>query len=223
MDELDFPNIITFLDNVGKADEVERALNERFTQRDLETLNQYLTSIDFDKDRYAVWGRMIRNEQNMPMITELTLVHHLRLVYGTGAVDLHEPISSKPNSLDFDVRVNMSGTNVWIEVTYENLDEKIDKPGFFSRKMTGFQIDDKIEKDFAAARSSLGEDEVLILAIYLEAPPLQQIMTGVRLAEGGKHEIPAFLDGYLEFSNFWDPTFNYQPFTENGESFGNDL
>jgi len=89
--------------------------------------------------------------------------------------------------------------------------------------MTGYQIDDKIDKDFKSAKPAAGEDDLLVLALYMEAGPMQGISTEYRLREGGKHDIPEYLDGFIEYKWLWDPDFEYIPFTENGASVADEL
>lgn len=220
MEPRNLPNISAFLDNIGKSHEVEQILStrKRFTEKDLSVLDQYLSVINFDQDRYGVWGQMLRNGDDMPMISELCLVHHLRQLHGEPAVVLHKSIDGE-GTTNFDTVVNLDNTTVWIEITYEDLEEKLgDQPGFFDRKMSGYQIDDKIEKDFKSAKPTAGEDDLLMLALYMEAKPMQGISTEYRLREGGKHNIPEFIDGFIQYSWLWEPEFEYIPFTQAGDS-----
>jgi len=220
MDARNFSNISTLLDKIGKADKVEEALSnpERFTEKDLDAINRYLETIDFDQDRYAVWGRMLLNNQEMPMITELCLIYHLRKLHGKENVDIHKQIDG-PGSTDFDAVVQLNDTTVWIEITYEDLVKKLgEEPGFFDRKMSGYQIDSKIEKDFKSTKNAAGEDDVMVMALYMEARPMQGISTEYRMREGGKYDIPEFLDGFIQFEWIWDPKFEYIPFTETGDT-----
>ena len=219
MDARSFSNISLFLDNIGKADQVEEALSnsQRFIKKELDAINRYLGSIDFDQDRYAVWGRMILNNQEMPMISELCPIHHLRKQHCKGNVEIHKQIDGS-DSTDFDAVVQINDTTVWIEITYEDLVKKLgDEPGFFDRKMSGYQIDDKIEKDFGSVKKVAGEDDVMLMALYMEAGPMQGISTAYRMREGGKYNISEFLDRFIQFEWIWDPEFEYIPFTENGE------
>lgn len=218
-----YSNISEFLENIGRSTEVRKALRKGFSEKDLATMDKYLTLIDFSQDRYGVWGNMIRNEEFMPMLTELTLIYHLRKSHGIEPVEIHRPLQEGSNSKNFDVYLDINHTGVWIEVTYENLVEKIDSPGLYPRKMTGFQIDQKIQEDFLEANSLISRDDVLILALYLEGRNVQEIMTGNRLREGGVYEVEEYLDGYIEFSWFWDPTFEYFPFTNTGKSIADEL
>ncbi|EMA09930.1 hypothetical protein SAMN05443574_12435 [Haloarcula vallismortis] len=218
-------HISTFLDNIGKSNDIEAILSnrERFTEKDLKALNEYLSVINFDQDRYAVWGQMLLNGDDMPMITELCLIHHLREVHGQENVDIHKTISGE-GSTDFDAVVQLEDTTAWIEITYEDLMKKHGKgPGMYDPKMTGYQIDDKIEKDFQSAKPFTDENDLLVLALYMEAGPMQSISTDYRLREGGKHDIPEFLDGFIKFSWIWDPDFDYIPFTESGASVADDI
>lgn len=220
MDVRRFSNISTFLDNIGKDEQVEQALSnpERFTEKDLNAIDRYLATIDFDQDRYAVWGRMLLNNQEMPMISELCLIHHLRKRHGKENVEIHKKIDG-PDSTDFDAVVQLSDTTVWIEITYEDLVKKLgEEPGFFDRKMSGYQIDDKIEKDFESAKKAAGADDVLVMALYMEAGPMQGISVAYRMREGGKYDISEFLDGFIQFEWMWDPEFEYIPFTEDGST-----
>lgn len=219
MDARSYSNISTFLDNIGKADQVEEALSnsKRFTEKDLDAINRYLGTIDFDQDRYAVWGRMILNNQEMPMISEICLIHHLRKHHGKDNVEIHKQIDG-PDTTDFDAVVQINDTTVWIEITYEDLVKKLgDEPGFFDRKMSGYQIDDKIEKDFESAKKAAGEDDVMVMALYMEARPMQGISAAYRMKEGGKYDISEFIDGFIQFEWIWGPKFEYIPFTKKGE------
>lgn len=82
--------------------------------------------------------------------------------------------------------------------------------------MSGYQIDDKIEKDFESAKNAAGENDVMVMALYMEAKPLQGISAAYRMREDGKYDISEFLDGFIQFYWLWDPEFEYNPFTENG-------
>ncbi len=220
MDARTLSNISTFLDNIGKSDLVEKSLSnpERFTERDLNAINRYLEAIDFDQDRYAVWGQMLLNNQEMSMISELCLIHHLRKRHGKGNVDIHKQIDG-PGSTDFDAVLQLDDTTVWIEITYEDLVKKLpEEPGFFDRKMSGYQIDDKIEKDFKSARNAAGEDDLMVMALYMEGGSMQEISAAIRMKEGGKYDISEFLDGFIQFKWLWDPEFEYIPFTEEGDT-----
>lgn len=220
-----FSNITTFLDNIGKADQVEEILcnPERFTEKDLNAINRYLETIDFDRDRYAVWGQMLLNNQEMSMISELCLIHHLRKRHGGENVDIHKQIDGKDSS-DFDAAVKLDDTTVWIEITYEDLVKKLgEQPGFIDRKMSGYQIDGKIEKDFESAQKAAGEDDVLVMALYMEAGAMQGISTAYRMKEGGKYDISEHLDGFIQFEWIWDPEFEYIPFTEKGETIAGEI
>jgi len=220
MDPWRFSNISTFLDNIGKADQVEEALSnsERFTEKDLNAINRYLEIVDFDQDRYGVWGRMLLTNQDMPMISELCLIHHLRKRHGKGNVDIHKQIDGN-GSTNFDAVVQLNDTTVWIEITYEDLVKKLgEEYGAVDRKMSGYQIDDKIEKDFESAKDVAGEDDVMVMALYMEAGPMQAISAGYRMREGGKYDIPEFLDGFIQFEWIWDPEFEYIPFTKKGDT-----
>lgn len=219
MDVRSFGNISTFLDNIGKASQVEKILSnsQRFAEKDLTAINRYLETIDFDHDRYAVWGRMLLNNQDMPMISELCLIHQLRNRHGKENVTIHKQIDG-PNSTDFDAVVQLNDTTVWIEITYEDLVKKLgEEPGSFDRKMSGYQIDDKIEKDFKSAKNTAGENDVMVLALYMEAKPMQGISTAYRMREKGEYKISEYLDGFIQFNWIWNPQFEYIPFTEKGD------
>lgn len=209
-------NIDDFLGARGKkTDQMERELSE-LPEEDLERLNEYLGCLG-DHDPTRDWKNQLANGDADVMFAEAELVYHLRRTFND--VEMNATIHEGENSPDFDACVDLGERQVWIEVTYDRLVEQIEEKGggWFDDEKTGRKLDNKIREDFEEAQEELGNEDVLVLAIYTEAAPIHQILLGRRREMGGDYEETEYVDGLVTFRNLDGTQIGYESWTEAGE------
>ena len=217
-----YPNIDALL---GENSIDGEDLLGKFKRPDLQLINKYLTAVDVESDPTLDWLNEIRKEdvdRINSVFAELYLLYYLREVYGSEHVSMNAAISDCSNSKDFDLGLNIDGQDILIEVTKPDHASKLEgEIGFGMGKRTTNSIDRKIKNKFGAARDTVSEDTVLVLAVYQEEGITQGFEIG-RWLEEDYYDVGDLSDGWVTFTYVGEPDFDYHAFTEAG-AYCNDI
>lgn len=196
----DYPQIDEFLGESGRrTDTIEENL-AIMTRQDFENLSSALDYIGPD-DPEGDWKNEMYKGNVTRAFSEIILCWHFRRVLGQNAVTLNAEYTD--TGKDFDLLVKWRGHDYWIDVRTPDgaLGEVQAKGGgYISGRGTGSSIDNKLKKQFALARETLSEDAILVLAVYLNATFLDQLLIGKRYHDIDEEDHPGqYCDAFLEF------------------------
>lgn len=109
---------------------------------------------------------------------------------------------------DFDLLVEWNNHDYWIDVRTPDgaLGELRKKGGgWITGDSTGSSITNKLEKQFKPARAKLPDNAILVLAVYLQATALDQLLIGKHLHERNQQDNlkhPGhYCDAFLEYTH----------------------
>lgn len=198
-----------------KTNELEDALRET-PDRFLRNLDTLLDVIDWDQDPVREWKDQLRQEKFTDAIAELVLVYLLRQTFDQTAVTVKPPLEETKR--DFDIRVDINGETIWIEVTNERFEERYTLGGFNSPTKSAEKIDRKIAAKMEELSSAVADDDTVILALYTEAAPVQQLTIGTALSKEAV-SWEETIDGLVTFAAFapTNVSLKYDPLTSAGK------
>ena len=213
----DYDNVDFLL---GSRNGLEGQLKD-LDQEDLKDLNTYLTHVDRDQAPIRDWRDLLADGQVDRLFSETELYYLFQEAYEPENITLNAKIEDDANSKDFDFRISPStfDSRIWVEVTLTDIHSTMKNIGGGRMPIdkTGRTIDNKLKSDFKCARKKLSEDEVLVLAVFLQDPDNQSVDIR-RWLDEEYYDVREFCDGLLTFTHNTETKLSYHSFTENGRA-----
>jgi len=216
-----YENINEFAESLTGTDTIIEELSN-LSEQEKEDLDTSLAFVD-DQDPIAEWGNEIRRGESTRAFAEIVLTWHFRRVIGRDAVTLNAEYTD--TGKDFDLMVNWENQEYWIDVrTPEGALGEIRGTGggFIAGDSVGASITNKLEKQFKTAQKALPDDVILVLAVYLQATALDQLLIGKHLHEINQEENienpGLYCDAFLEYAHHHgQTTIDVREFTDQGK------